>query len=276
MTGKLRQKSPRGTRAKRQSTPSDISERLQWLPLDKGSFTPLYFQIQTQLLQQIQAGNLRPGDSVPGEEELTRIFNVSRMTCRQALQSLKNQGYAHREKGRGTFVIQPKVEKDTAHLLGFTAEMRTLGMVATSKVLGVHTVAAAPEVAERLGIAVGAPVLHLERQRFANAEPVLLEEVWISMEQFPGIEDYDYSKHSLYEILRERFGIRAGSADEVLEARPATRREADLLQVAPRASLLVISRTLHNMEGRPVETGISAYRGDRYRAMVRIPATEVI
>src|ERR1700739_491934 len=95
-------------------------------PLDKSSFTPMYFQIQTQLLEKIKTKQLLPGDMLPSEEDLARIYGVSRMTSRQALQALTTQGLAYREKGRGTFVLQPKVENDITHLRGFSAEMKAL------------------------------------------------------------------------------------------------------------------------------------------------------
>lgn len=244
-------------------------------PLDKGSFTPMYFQIQTQLLNQIKSGQLRAGDALPGEEELTRIYGVSRMTSRQALQALTSQGFAYRQKGRGTFVLQPKVEKDIAHLLGFSAEMRVLGLKASSRVLKTASEPAPPEIAAQLGIGPGSPAFHLHRLRSADGVPVAIEEVWLSQEQFPGIEKIDFVRRSLYETLRERYGIRVGSADEVIEARLASRSEAELLEIATKSSLLVISRTLLSIDGKPVETGISLYRGDRYRAVLRIPATAV-
>jgi GntR family transcriptional regulator len=87
------------------------------------------------------------------------------------------------------------------------------------------------------------------------------------------VEDIDFSRFSLYQTLRERYEIRVSRADEILEARSATRREAELLEVKVRASLLVISRTLWSTDGLPVETAYSVYRGDRYRAVLRIPAT---
>ena len=76
----------------------------EFAPLDKGSFTPMYFQIQAQLLKMIQGRQLRAGDPLPSEEELSRAYEVSRMTARHALQSLKSQGFASRHKGQGTFV----------------------------------------------------------------------------------------------------------------------------------------------------------------------------
>jgi GntR family transcriptional regulator len=246
-----------------------------FVPLDKNSFTPLYFQIQTQLMKMIESGQLRVGDPLPSEEELSRIHGVSRMTSRQALQALKNQGFASRHKGKGSFVLQPKVEKDITHLSGFTAEMSALGLKASSKVLDSRIVPAPAEIASRLQIEVGAAAFQLNRLRFADSLPVAIEELWLPAAQFAGIEKLDFAKSSLYQTLRERYGIRVGSADEILEARSASKQEAALLDVAPRSSLLVISRTLVSVEGRPIETARSIYRGDRYRAVLRIPATAV-
>jgi GntR family transcriptional regulator len=252
-----------------------VAPALNFEPLDKNSFTPMYFQIQTQLLKTITSGQLRPGDLLPSEEELSHVYGVSRMTSRQALQALKSQGFASRHKGRGTFVTQPKVEKDIAHLSGFTAEMRVLGMKATSRVLAAEAIPATAEIAARLAIGVGMPTFKLRRLRCADALPIAIEEISLSLEQYPGIQNLDFSRLSLYATLRDRYGIRLSLADEILEARAATRQEAELLEIAPRSSLLIISRTLWSVEGKPVETACSSYRGDRYRAVLRIPATEV-
>jgi GntR family transcriptional regulator len=247
----------------------------QFQPLDKSSFTPLYFQIQDQLLKMITSGKLRPGDLLPSEEDLSRTYGVSRMTSRQALQALKSHGYASRYKGKGTFVTQPKVEKDLTHLSGFSAEMRLLGLSATSRVLAADTKPATADIAARLAVEPGAAIFRLLRLRLADAVPIAIEEIFLPLERYPGIEALDFARLSLYATLRERYGIRLSLADEILEARAATRQEAELLEIAPRASLLVISRTLWSVEGKPVEAARSAYRGDRYRAVLQIPATVV-
>lgn len=269
----------RQTKAKTERWSSRASEggtdHITFEPLDKTSFTPMYFQIQTQLLSRIKSGQLRAGDALPGEEDLTKIFGVSRMTSRQALQGLTSQGYTYRQKGRGTFVSRPKMEKDIAHLLGFSAEMRMLGMKSASRVLKTACLPAPPEIAMRLGIETGAPAFHLGRLRSADGIPVAIEQVWLSQEQLPGIEKVDFVRRSLYETLRETYGIRVGSADEIIEARPATRQEAKLLEIAPKSSLLVISRTLRSTSGKPIEAGVSLYRGDRYRAVLNVPATTI-
>lgn len=255
------------------STQEREGRNLRFEPLDKASFTPLYFQIQNHLLRMIKLGELRAGDPVPSEEELARVYGVSRMTTRQALQSLKNKGYATGQKGRGTFVTQPKVEKDIAHLAGFTAEMRTLGKRASSRILEAALIEADDEIAAQLQIAPGAPILRLVRLRFADGTPMAIEEGSLSRDRFPGIEHIDFRSASLYQTLRERYGVTIDSADEILEARAANRKEAELLEIPPRASLLVISRILRSPDGKPIEATRSLYRGDRYRAVLKVFAS---
>lgn len=254
---------------------TDPHPRWDFAPLDKKSFVPMYYQIQQQLLQMIQSGKLRPGDALPSEDELRRACGVSRMTARHALQALETQGFALRHKGQGSFVSQPRVEKDIMHLSGFTAEMRALGLKPSSRVLDAETVPTTAEVASRLQIPIGSPAFYLRRLRCADSLPVAIEEVWLAREQFPGIDKLDFTSVSLYETLRERYGIRVSRADEIIEARSANRQQAELLDLPRNGSLLSITRTLWSANGKPVETAQSVYRGDRYRAVLAIPATTV-
>ena len=93
-------------------------------PLEKNGPLPLYLQIQRLLMARIGSGELSEGDPLASEEELARVYRVSRMTARQALRGLKSSGYAASQKGRGTFVTRPKLEKNIMHLRGFTEDMK--------------------------------------------------------------------------------------------------------------------------------------------------------
>ncbi|MFZ0305564.1 MAG: GntR family transcriptional regulator [Terracidiphilus sp.] len=244
-------------------------------PPDKDSFTPMYFQIEAQLLEIIQSGKVRPGDLLPSEGELSRMCKVSRMTSRQALQGLKTKGFVTRRRGQGSIVNQPRVEKDITHLSGFSTEMRALGINASSKVLEQNVIPASAEIAAQLGIDAGEKIFLLRRLRLGDGVPVAIEVTQIPLKRFPGIEKMDFSSRSLYSTFHENFGIRLSRADEVLEARSATRAEAKLLGVQFRSSVLAITRTIWSTDGLPLEMAQSAYRGDRYRAVIRIPATEM-
>lgn len=244
-------------------------------PLDKSGFIPLYYQIQRALMEKIQSGALAEGDPLDSEEELSRIYQVSRMTARQALHGLKANGYAFSEKGRGTFVTRPKLEKNITHLQGFTENMRQRGMKATSKVLEQTIAEADEEIGEKLRLNRGDRVMRLRRLRLADGIPMAIEESHVPMRQFPGLERIDFAKNSLYATLRAQYGVRVGYADEIIEALPATREEANLLTIPSKANILSISRVILTLQESPIEAACSRYRGDRYRALIRVPMTAI-
>jgi GntR family transcriptional regulator len=244
-------------------------------PLDKNGFIPLYYQIQRALMEKIHSGELIEGDPLASEEELSRYYQVSRMTARQALHGLKISGYAFSEKGRGTFVSRPKLEKNIMHLQGFTEDMRQRGMKPSSKLLQQAAVPPTEELMQRLKLDNGDRVLRLRRLRLADGIPMALEDSHIPLRQFPGLDRIDFAKHSLYQTLRERYGVRVGYADEIIEALPATREESELLNIQKKASVLSITRVIMTTQESPIEFACSRYRGDRYRASIRVPMTTI-
>jgi len=244
-------------------------------PLDKSGFIPLYYQIQQALMEKIHSGELLTGDLLTSEEELARVYKVSRMTARQALHGLKTKGFAVSQKGLGTFVTRPKLEKNIMHLRGFTEDMKHLGMVPSSKLLEQTVVKPTEELAEKLKVGTEELVMRLRRLRLADGIPMALEDSHIPLRRFPGLEKISFAKQSLYFVLRETFGVRVAWADEVIEALPATREDAELLTIPKRASVLSISRIIMTTEETPIEVACSRYRGDRYKASIRVPATTI-
>jgi GntR family transcriptional regulator len=242
-------------------------------PLDKNGFIPLYYQIQKALMEKIHSGELAEGDLLASEDELTRVYKVSRMTARQALHGLKTRGYAVSHKGRGTFVTKPKLEKNIMHLRGFTEDMKRRGMEPSSRLLLQTVINATEDLAENLRIEEGSPVMHLRRLRLADGTPMALEDSHVPLARFAGLEKINFAKQSLYFVLREKYGVRVAWSDETIEALPATRDEAELLTIPKRASILSIFRILVGADQTPIEFAHSRYRGDRYRALIRVPAT---
>jgi GntR family transcriptional regulator len=244
-------------------------------PLDKSGFVPLYYQIQRALMEKIHSGELATGDPLASEEELARVYQVSRMTARQALHGLKTSGFAVSQKGRGTFVTRPKLEKNIMHLKGFTEDMKHLGMVPSSKLLEQTVVKATTDLAEQLRVDPDDLVMRLRRLRLADGIPMALEQSHIPLRLFPGLEKINFAKQSLYFVLRETYAVKVAWADEVIEALPATREESALLTIPNKASVLSISRVIMTTEETPIEVACSRYRGDRYRASIRVPTTTI-
>lgn len=238
--------------------------------MQKGLPIPLYYQIKTRLLEQIEAGQLKPGDRVPSERELTERYGVSRMTARQALVELETQGYLVRVQGRGTFVATPKLEQTLATLTSFTEDMRRRGLEAGAQVLSAGEVPAGRRVSHALGIAETAPVFRLERLRLAGGEPMALESSHLVVTYFPGLQELDFAHVSLYEILRERYGVQLVRAAQSLEAVAADAMQAEVLKVREGTPLMLMERTSWDQQGRAVEMVRSYYRGDRYRFVTEL------
>jgi GntR family transcriptional regulator len=231
-----------------------VQSRSTVRPLDRNGFIPLYFQIQRALRENIHSGELSEGDALASEEELARTYQVSRTTARQALHGLKTSGYAYSQKGRGTFVTRPKLEKNIMHLMGFTKHMKQGGMVPSSRVLEQLAIKATKDLAQKLKVAIGEPVLRLRRLRLADRIPMALEESHIPLKFFPGLERISCSKQSVYHILRENYGVRVAWADEVIEASACHTRRVGAVYDSKEGQC-VIDLADHHDYGRDADRG---------------------
>ncbi len=240
-------------------------------PIDKNSAEPLYLQIRHAILQAIQDGELPPHQRVPSERELSELMGVSRMTVRQALQALINDGYLYTVPGKGTFVAcGPKIEQNLQRLSGFTEEVRKQGFMPGSRVLSVEQIPAGEEEAHALQVSPGTLLLCITRQRLVDNVPVALESAYLVYARFPGLDRIDFNRHSLYEVLQTRYGIRLVHARQCIEAQEANDDVARLLGIAPHQPVLAMERTTYADDEQPVEYVRSYYRADRFRLKVEL------
>lgn len=219
---------------------------------------PKYYAISTHLLGMI--ADMAEGDPVPTERDLAARFGVSRVTARQAVQELLVAGRLRRQ-GRGTVVGAPKLTQPLA-LGSYTDGLRATGRRPGRAVVAVDEGPADAALARHLAIAVGDPVIRLERVLLADDEPVGLEETRLPTARFPDlIADFDAAT-SLYAYL-DSVGVTFSRAVEQIETVLADPREAGLLEVNPSTPMLLLHRTTHDVDDRPVERVRSLFRGDR-------------
>jgi GntR family transcriptional regulator len=204
----------------------------------------------------------RPGDPLPSEAELCERFSVSRMTVRQALQELTNDGLVERRRGQGTFVAHRPVHRRPGVFLSFTEEMHRRGAQATSRLLSAGLDDPRRPEAEDLGLAPGSRVVRVVRVRLADGVPVALEDAAL-VPGLAGVLEEDLGGGSLHSAL-ERRGIVATRATGTITARLARASETGLLDLAPQAALLVELRILFDQEGRVFERTETRYVADRY------------
>jgi GntR family transcriptional regulator len=232
-----------------------------------GAETTKHEELRERLTDLLESG-LRPNDSLPSERELTERFGVSRATVRQALAELADRGLVYRVHGRGTFVAKPTVRRGMV-LSSFTEDMASRGMAASSKVFEVRTEPAGAFVGQALGLSPAKLVVHVQRLRLADGEPMCVEESYLSKEVVGDIGQRLDDSSSLYQLLREK-GIKLARAEEELKATVLSEREAGLLSVPPFSAGLLTVRVTYDRRGRRVEFAKSLYRGDRYSIELNI------
>ena len=238
--------------------------------IDRTSLIPFYHQLKSLVVEQISWDGLAPGDRLPSDHELCERYGVSRTVARQALGELESEGVLVREKGRGTFVAQPKSAQGLVQsLAGLHDDVASHGMTLRSEVRRLETVPAPVDVARDLQIATGAPVLLLERLRFISDLPWVLVTTYLPADLIGGLEQEDLEHGSLYEIM-DRHGVRPVKGRRSIEARVATAGLARDLGLAKGAAVRFLSSVGLTGAGRPVEVFHAFHRGDRTRFEVEL------
>jgi len=235
--------------------------------LDKQLPIPLYHQLKAIVLGQIEAGELKPNDRLPAEEEMATQYGVSKATVRQALQELALAGLVRREQGRGTFVTEPRLDHGPRELNSFTQEMGKHGLRPNSRVLAQEEVAADASVAEKLQLAPGDRVFRLRRLRLADGEPMGLQTAYIAQDLAPNLAAENFERDSLYEVF-EKYGLVPSRARETHFAVLLGPEDAELLGAAEGSPGMAAERVTFLSSGRPLELVHSVMRGDRYKIIL--------
>ncbi|MEA2621275.1 MAG: GntR family transcriptional regulator, N-acetylglucosamine utilization regulator [Chloroflexota bacterium] len=229
---------------------------------------PFYHQVYLHLKSAIDSGEWPAGHRVPPERELATHYGCSVITVRRALDELAREQRLERTRGRGTFVLPARIDRDLEEPMSFTEEMQTRGFDPETRLIAARPESATVRVAAALQLEPGSPTLFLERLRLADGAPLLLEQVHLPAERFPGLLASDLEHASLYGILTERYGTQVVRARETFEPVLLRSREAGLLGAAPRTPALLVEGIAYSAAGHPVEFGRTYVRGDRTRYYV--------
>lgn len=225
---------------------------------------PVYQIIENDIKEKINKGELRHGDMIHSENELKDLYSVSRMTVRQALNNLVNEGYLYRHKGKGTFVNNLKIEKRMQGLVGFTEEMRRMNKRVRSKVITFNTVKADDEIANKLFLQPGEEVFAIERVRYGEDIPVLFERLFIPKSLFKDMS-LEVMETSFYDYVENQLSLKINYCIQTIEAKSSNPRVSEMLEIQKSSPVLYITRNTFLDRGFPFEYVKAYYRGDQYR-----------
>jgi GntR family transcriptional regulator len=246
---------------------NDLARMTSFSPL------PLHTQIREALRRGILDGTYREHAQLPSESELMAAFEVSRITVRHALAQLQREGLIFKVTGKGTFVSRPKALQDLTRLQGFGEAMNSLGHETFSQVLGHALLRAEGDIAQRLALPSGEPVIELRRLRYLDRAPVSLDVSYFPSAIGESLLRLDLAARDVFSILENEIGIVLGAAEVSIEAALAEGEIATHLAIDEGAPLLRIDRLTTAADGRPVDFEHLYYRGDAMRYRLRLERT---
>lgn len=233
--------------------------------IDTSSRVPLYHQILVLFRNQILSGELRPGASIPGEQELAERFGVSRITAKRALNELADAGLVVRERGRGSRVSDtppPPVMKMSVE--GWFENLSLMGAATSVEVLEFQYLTAPTEVEEALELEAGATVQRTVRVRSMDGEPMSYLLTYVPESIGRNFDRTDMGNVPLLTLL-ERFGVKVADARQTVSATLAEPKVATALSIHANSPLIDVRRIVRDVAGRPVEFIRALYRPDKYQ-----------
>ncbi len=231
--------------------------------IDKDSALPIYYQLEEYIKQLIATGELQSGDCLPSEREYAEQYGISRMTVRQAISNLVNEGYLYRQRGKGSFVSNKSNERSKG-LLGFTEQMISIGAKPSSEVLSFKKVNVTEEVAKKLEITENAEAFEVKRLRLADDVPVTLEIGYFPEALFPELSKNVFQE-SFYAYAEETLENKIDYCSQIIKTDFVGKKDASKLDMKKNDPILRIERCTYLATGEPIEFVYSIYATSSYK-----------
>ncbi len=232
------------------------------------AFSPLYRQIKGLILKSLQAGEWKPGESLPSEIDLAARFRVSQGTVRKAIDELAAENLLIRRQGKGTFVATHSEQHVQYRFLKLVPDVGDASQEgpAEREIVDCRRQRASADVARALALHTGDAVLQVRRVLSLAHEPTILEDIWLPGAPFKGLTAARLAAYDgpMYALFETEFGVRMVRAQEQIRAVQADADQARLLHVTAGTALLSVERVAFTYDGKPMEMRRGLYRTDKH------------
>ncbi len=235
--------------------------------LNTEAATPLYKQLEETLRTEIENGSRPVGSRLPTENELSKTYNVSRVTVRKALDALTKGNYLDRRPGKGTFVAEKKIQRGLSGVLSFTDMCREMGFKPGARTLMVMLRDPSEQEAKDLELQPDEQILVIERLRLADDRPVQLETNYFP-ERFDFLFNENLNDTSLYSLIKERRNVIYTQSSKTMEIVYASSQEAKKLQVPKGHPLLCINSVVQDESGQNLQLCCQLCIADKFKLKI--------
>ncbi len=236
--------------------------------IDRESPIPVYYQIAVDMRRRIQMQEWKLGQQLPSEPDLADLYQVTRVTLRQALSELVKDGLLKRQRGSGTFVNeQPKpLIYDLGLPVSFSKRILEMGYKPDSQILDARVFSDPyPEIAKQLRLQSNEPVAYLKRVLTADGLPVAIDRSWFSDKLCPEITTTPLIQNSVSQTLSTRYQLIPIHSETMFESTQASIRDANILDSYPEVPLILLTTISFLEDGTPVEYSTTSWLGERVR-----------
>lgn len=223
---------------------------------------PAYIQIHDQIKDEIDQKIWKIGQRLPSERDLAEKFHVSRMTLRQAITLLVEEGVLERRVGSGTFVASTRVQEKMRGTTSFTEIMKAQGKVPSSQVISYKRTIPSLQEVEKLGIDKTETIIRMERVRYADGVPVVYEVASIPEKFIKNFKREEITSH-FFQTMEEH-GYRIGKSQQTIYARLAKEKIAQYLEIPKGHAILGLTQVSYLDNGTAFEYVKSQYVGERF------------
>jgi GntR family histidine utilization transcriptional repressor len=223
---------------------------------------PAFQQIKNYLVDQIQSGHWKEGDTISSEQALAKQFGVSRMTVNRAVKELTDEQILTRIQGSGTYVAQHKYQATLVEIKSIAEEVRLRGHPHRSELHQLERSKANDPLASAFGIKRGQLLFHSIIVHFENEVPIQVEDRWVNPDVAPDYMQQDFSSITPNEYLMAAAPLQG--VNYSIEALAPPKEIADMLQMPPRETCLVLKRRTLS-KGQVASVATMWHPGSRYK-----------
>jgi len=238
--------------------------------LNRNSFVPLYYQLSELLREQIELGDLQPGQMVPSEHALCKKYHLSRNTAQLAIMKLVNEGILFRQQGKGTFVAEKKTFHHFQTTLSFQAEL--IGMKKDPEtVLKTAKVTIPPDnICNLFSYPHQSEFYYIQRLRIVDNQPIAFQTSYLPSDLCPGLITWDLEKGSLFSLLRQKYHLKLMNADELITCSKADKFESSELQINDGDPIFRLERKTYLNTGQLIEFVRTILPGNKCNIQIKI------
>ncbi|MBO4106718.1 GntR family transcriptional regulator [Streptococcus suis] len=221
-----------------------------------------YITIHDKIKEQIDQGIWAIGQRLPSERDLADKFGVSRMTLRQGVTLLVEEGVLQRKVGSGTYVANTRVQEKMRGTTSFSEIVQLQGKEPSSRVLSFVKTKPNEKEIDVLALEKGEFVIRMERVRFADAVPVVYEVASIPARLIQDMKKEEVT-NQFYKTLTKN-GFKLGKTQQTIYARLANDKIAKLLNISKNHPILALRQVSYLENGQAFEFVNSQYVGERF------------